>query len=81
MRISCLAAAVSFVLQTLYERNNFAAAANIHVKGKNNKRNETVNRIMNDFTFRNLSNEGPDSFFGVYSAHFKSQQYLKDLIE
>eukprot|EP00878_Enallax_costatus_P000380 GHUV01000465.1.p1 GENE.GHUV01000465.1~~GHUV01000465.1.p1 ORF type:complete len:426 (+),score=62.04 GHUV01000465.1:189-1280(+) len=63
------------------ERNNFAAAADIYLKGKNNRRNETSMRIMHEFTYRNLSNEGPQSFWGIYSTHFQSTQYLKDLID
>ena len=68
-------------MQNANEHNNFAAAADIYLKGKNNRRNETTMRIMHEFTYRNLSNEGPQSFWGVYCSHFKSTQYLKDLIE
>lgn len=68
--------------QALCNQNNFGAAADIFVKGKNNARNATaeVFRIMHDFTFRNLS-EGDASWWGIYTKHFNSMQYLKDLIE
>eukprot|EP00882_Tetradesmus_deserticola_P002285 GHRQ01002438.1.p1 GENE.GHRQ01002438.1~~GHRQ01002438.1.p1 ORF type:complete len:356 (+),score=119.88 GHRQ01002438.1:147-1214(+) len=59
-------------------KNDFATAAQIYTKGKNNRRNETHMRTMEEGAVRNRSGE---NFFDMYSAFFNSITYLKDLVD
>uniref|UniRef100_A0A383VTM6 Uncharacterized protein n=1 Tax=Tetradesmus obliquus TaxID=3088 RepID=A0A383VTM6_TETOB len=58
--------------------NNFAAAADIWTNGKNNRRNATHMRVMQDGAVRDRTNE---TWFDMYRSFFKSVTYLKDLID
>jgi hypothetical protein len=72
------AAAATRLLQAAMLQSDFAAAAEIFTKGKNNRRNETHMRNMQDGVTRDRTNE---TWFDMYNAFFKSVTYLKDLIE
>jgi hypothetical protein len=66
------------ILQAAVAKNDFAAAADIFTNGKNNRRNATHMRILQDGAVRDRTNE---TWFDMYNAFFKSVTYLKDLIE
>lgn len=66
-----------YCVQALYDNNNFAAAANIFLYGKNNFRNETagIYRKMYDATVRNYTGE---RWYLTYANFYKSDTYMND---
>lgn len=66
-------------MQSLMDAGDFTTAIDIFYRGKNNARNATVLRNMGDFTVRDLSAEGPDSWYGIYTAAY-GLNYLATMI-
>lgn len=67
-------------LQRFTAQGKFQDAAPIYYNGKNNRRNATLTRKMADFSRRNLTSDGPEGWWALYSTHFKSGTYLNDLL-